>query len=128
MIKLWNSFKEKCFIRKDWKIFLRNYWEGEGILHWSPRGEAVPSLSSQTSASALTSWTLWWSLTQATHKRLPGKGSRDARKMSFCNKKCKCKFILFYFIIYKIDREYYEYKTTQNPRSMDLSHCSKEKV
>ena len=39
------------------------------------------------------------------------------------------KFIFyFYFIIYKIDKEYYEYKTTQNPRSMDLSHCSKEKV
>ena len=36
-------------------------------------------------------------------------------------------FILFYFIIYKIDKEYYEYKTTQNPRSMDLSHCSKQK-
>ena len=35
-------------------------------------------------------------------------------------------FILFYFIIYKIDKEYYEYKTTQNPRSMDLSHCSKK--
>ena len=36
-------------------------------------------------------------------------------------------FIFFYFIIYKIDKEYYEYKTTQNPRSMDLSHCSKQK-
>ena len=35
---------------------------------------------------------------------------------------------IFYFIIYKIDKEYYEYKTTQNPRSMDLSHCSKEQV
>ena len=37
-------------------------------------------------------------------------------------------FILFYFIIYKIDKEYYEYKTTQNPRSMDLSHCSKKSL
>ena len=37
-------------------------------------------------------------------------------------------YFYFYFIIYKIDKEYYEYKTTQNPRSMDLSHCSKEEV
>ena len=37
-------------------------------------------------------------------------------------------FILFYFIIYKIDKEYYEFKTTQNPRSMDLSHCSKRLI
>ena len=35
-------------------------------------------------------------------------------------------YFIFYFIIYKIDKEYYEYKTTQNPRSMDLSHCSKK--
>ena len=34
----------------------------------------------------------------------------------------------FYFIICKIDKEYYEYKTTQNPRSMDLSHCSKKSL
>ena len=37
-------------------------------------------------------------------------------------------FYLFYFIIYKIDKEYYEYQTTQNPRSMDLSHCSKKRL
>ena len=36
--------------------------------------------------------------------------------------------IFFYFIICKIDKEYYEYKTTQNPRSMDLSHCSKKSL
>ena len=34
---------------------------------------------------------------------------------------------IFYFIIYKIDKEYYEYKTKQNPRSMNQSHCSKKK-
>ena len=42
--------------------------------------------------------------------------------------KLSSNFILFYFIIYKIDKEYYELKTTQNPRSMDLSHCSKESL
>ena len=40
----------------------------------------------------------------------------------------KKSFSRFYFIIYKIDKEYYEYKTTQNPRSMDLSHCSKKSL
>jgi len=37
-------------------------------------------------------------------------------------------YFYFYFIIYKIDKEYYEYKTTQNPRSMDQSHCSKKSL
>ena len=93
--------------------------------------------SDQASKLARTSWRTQTEHTESTLRRASKQASKQAGRQACKQGRRQAvgvhsvgampwRGLFFYFIIYKIDKEYYEYKTTQNPRSMDLSHCSKK--